>query len=133
MKNDRKPAPTNALNDEDVKGVCLPEEAIGRLAGCRDLYVDTVVSFFGEVGKIVEQIGGAITEGNTTVMRRTAHGLKGFAGMCGAISVAEAAAALENCADPSTTEEQTALLARLQGEIATAATKLRSFTDGTPS
>jgi two-component system, sensor histidine kinase and response regulator len=131
MMNDREP--TNAANELEVQGICLPEEAIGRLAGCRDLYVDTVVSFFGEVGKIVEQIDEAISAGNTAAMRRTAHGLKGFAGMCGAVSVAEAAAALEQCEEQSTTAERTALLARLQGEITIAATKLRSFTDHQPS
>ena len=104
MKNDGQ---SNTPPPElDVKGVCAPEEAIGRLAGCRDLYVDTVVSFFREVGKIVDQIGEAITAGDTTTMRKTAHGLKGFAGMCGAVSVAEAAAALERCEEASTAEDR---------------------------
>jgi HPt (histidine-containing phosphotransfer) domain-containing protein len=126
MKNDgqsSRPRP-----ELDVKGVCAPEEAIGRLAGCRDLYVDTVVSFFREVGKIVDQIGEAITAGDTTTMRKTAHGLKGFAGMCGAVSVAEAAAALEKCEEASTDEDRRGLLSRLEGEVAVAQTTLRPFT-----
>jgi HPt (histidine-containing phosphotransfer) domain-containing protein len=112
----------------EVKGVCAPEEAIVRLAGYRDLYADTVVSFFQEAGKFVGQIGEAIAAGDTTTMRKTAHGLKGFAGMCGAVSVAEAAAALEKCEEASTVEDRKGLLARLEGEVAVAQTTLRPFT-----
>lgn len=127
MKNDD--GPSNTPRPElEVKGICAPEEAIGRLAGYRDLYADTVVSFFREAGKIVDQIDEAIIAGDTTAMRKTAHGLKGFAGMCGAVSVAEAAAALEQCVEASTAEDRTGLLARLRGEVAVAQTTLRPFT-----
>ena len=126
MKNDV--AASTPRPDLEVKGVCEPEEAIGRLAGFRDLYADTVASFFREAEKIVDQIGEAIAAGDTTTLRKTAHGLKGFAGMCGAVSVAEAAAALEQCVEASTAEDRTGLLTRLRGEVAAAQTTLRPFT-----
>jgi HPt (histidine-containing phosphotransfer) domain-containing protein len=125
MMNDRpasKPRP-----ELDVKGVCTPEEAIGRLAGCRDLYADTVEAFFREVGTIAGQISEAIAADNVSAMRKTAHGLKGFAAMCGAVSVAEAAASLEQCADGTTIEERQEMFIRLRGEVDVARTTLRPF------
>jgi len=121
--------PSSAPRPEwEVKGICAPEEAIGRLAGCRDLYADTVESFFREVGAIVGQIDEAIASGNTATMRRSAHGLKGFAAMCGAVSVADAASALEHCHEGATSEDRLGLLQRLQGEVAVARTTLQPFT-----
>jgi HPt (histidine-containing phosphotransfer) domain-containing protein len=125
MKNDGEATPRPELA---VKGICAPEEAIQRLAGCRDLYADTVTSFFREVGPIVKQIGESIQSGDLTAVRKTAHSLKGFAAMCGAISVAEAAATLERCEEGSTREERAELLSRLDGEVAVARSELSPFT-----
>nr|AXL05496.1 hybrid sensor histidine kinase/response regulator [uncultured bacterium] len=130
MKNDGPSSPPDPALD--VKGICAPEEAIGRLAGCRDLYADTVASFFREVGQIVNRIESELTTaGDTTAMRKAAHGLKGFAGMCGAVSVAEAAAALEQCKESSTGADRAALVTRLRGEIAVAEQTLRRYAEGT--
>jgi HPt (histidine-containing phosphotransfer) domain-containing protein len=125
MKNDGKSS--TPRTDWEVKGVCAPDDAIRRLAGCRDLYAETVVSFFREAGSFVQQMNGAIAAGDTTALRKSAHSLKGFAGMCGAVSVAEAAAAMEHCEESMTAEDKTDLLARLEAEVAAARTSLGSF------
>jgi HPt (histidine-containing phosphotransfer) domain-containing protein len=125
MTNDGQAATPHP--ESAVKGVCTPDDAIRRLAGCRDLYAETVASFFREAGSFVKQMSGAIADGNTTALRKSAHSLKGFAGMCGAVSVAEAAAAIEQCEETSTADERTDLLARLEGEVAVARSSLSSF------
>lgn len=81
-------------------GICRPEEALARLGGYRDIYADTLASFLKDEDNFFGRIGEEIEKGNVAEVRRLAHTLKGFAAMCGAVSVSEVASLLEHSCHP---------------------------------
>ena len=110
-----------------AKGVCRPEEALARLEGLRDIYDDVVGSFLRDDDGFLRKLREAIGRGDDNEAARAAHTLKGMAGMCGAVSAAEAAFALERAAPTATSEQLTALLRSLEAEIEAARQEFRKF------
>jgi two-component system, sensor histidine kinase and response regulator len=121
------------MNDRPIvaKGECRPEEALARLEGLRDIYDDVVGKFLRDDDGFLRKLREAVEGGDVKEAVRAAHTLKGTAGMCGAVSAAEAAFAVERAAPTATREQLTALLQMLGAEIKAARAAFRKF--GVPS
>ena len=79
-------------------GECRPEEAIARLGGMMDLYGEVVERFLTDEAGTLIKLHRATDLGDLIRARDAAHSLKGLAAMCGAVSVAGVAAAIEQVA-----------------------------------
>jgi HPt (histidine-containing phosphotransfer) domain-containing protein len=116
--------------DGAVLGVCKPEEAIARLGGYLDIYAETIASFLKDEHEVMAKINDEILRGEQRLVQRSAHTLKGFAAMCGAVGVSEAAAAMERAA-LQTPEELPRLAQRLEAEFAASRSKLARYSTPT--
>lgn len=101
-------------------GVCRAQEAIDRLGGLRDLYADVVGRLLADKTGAYARVRRAVEVQDHTEIHAAAHSLKGLAMMCGAISVADASAALEEAGEAEDRAEIKELLARLDAEMAAA-------------
>ena len=111
-----------------IAGICRPEEALARLGGYRDIYADTLSSFLKDDDNFFGRIGEQLEKGNLPEVRRLAHTLKGFAAMCGALSVAEVAALLENSCRPEGDRDlEPAYYSRLKREFALCHERLAEY------
>jgi HPt (histidine-containing phosphotransfer) domain-containing protein len=110
-----------------AKGVCRPEEALARLEGLRDIYDDVVGTFLRDDDGFLHKLRQAVEVGDPQTTALAAHTLKGMAGMCGAVSAAEAAFAIEQAAPTAGREKLLALLQTLDAELAAAREAFRKF------
>jgi HPt (histidine-containing phosphotransfer) domain-containing protein len=103
-----------------IGGICRPQEALDRLDGLTDLYADVVARFLDDTPGLLPALRTAINSGDMVTAHRAAHSLKGLAGMCGAVSVADVAAAVDRATQTDPPARLLTLLARLDGEMAIA-------------
>jgi HPt (histidine-containing phosphotransfer) domain-containing protein len=103
-----------------VGGVCRAQEAIGRLGGLPDLYADILGRLLDDKSGVYARLRDAVHQANANNIHATAHNLKGLAMMCGALSVADVAAALEKAGRAGEDGEFSRLLSRLDAEMAAA-------------
>lgn len=101
-------------------GICRAQEAIGRLGGLRDLYSDVLGRLLTDKTGVYARLHHAVKVQDAAEVHAAAHSLKGLAMMCGAISVADVAAALEEAGRTEDLSEAKALLAKLAAEMAAA-------------
>jgi HPt (histidine-containing phosphotransfer) domain-containing protein len=117
-----------AYQDDDfTSGICRPQEAISRLAGYTDLYSDTLAMFFAEAPQTLDRLKTQIESAQWREVQRSAHAFKGIAGMCGAESVARAAAIIERTALSGRHDTLSAWFVRLDGEMTAAALELAAY------
>jgi HPt (histidine-containing phosphotransfer) domain-containing protein len=117
------------LADADL---CRPQEAIERLAGCLDLYAETVAAFLREIDDFLSRLDAARNAHDDKTVHRLAHTLKGFAGMCGAVSVAKTCGELERSAFVTDPAESDSLFERLREELAGTRRVLRPYAGSLP-
>jgi HPt (histidine-containing phosphotransfer) domain-containing protein len=110
-----------------AQGDVRPEEALARLEGMRDVYEDVVGSFLRDDDGFVGRLRAAVAAGDGREAGRVGHTLKGLAGMCGAVSAAEAAATIERTAPTATPEQLVSLHDRFQAEMEAAREAFRRF------
>jgi HPt (histidine-containing phosphotransfer) domain-containing protein len=101
-------------------GICRPQEAIERLGGLPDLYADVLGRLLDDKSGGHERLRAAVFGGDGSQIRAAAHSLKGLAMMCGTVSVAEMAAALESAGRAGEASQWRQLLARLDAEMVAA-------------
>lgn len=109
------------------EGVCRPQEAIDRLEGLVEIYAQTVRGFLDDKAGLIGKLRVAIDAGDAAGAHFAAHSLKGLAAMCGAVSVAEVAAAIDR---DSRIADQTTLaknFQRLEREFAAAREQLAPY------
>lgn len=117
------------MTDADL---CRPQDAIERLAGCLDLYAETVAAFLREIDDFMHRLQAAHRARDHKTVHRLAHTLKGFAGMCGAVSVAKTCGELERAAANVAPTEADSLFERLQLELAGTRRVLRPYAGSLP-
>ena len=103
-----------------ASGVCRAQEAITRLGGLHDLYADILGRLLDDKSGVHQRLREAVGELDARKVHMTAHNLKGLAMMCGALSVAETAAALEQAGRNGDDAEFARLMVRLDAEMAAA-------------
>jgi HPt (histidine-containing phosphotransfer) domain-containing protein len=101
-------------------GVCRAQEAIARLGGFPDLYADILGRFLNDKSGILSRLREAVERVDAANIHAAAHNLKGLAMMCGALSVAETAAALEQAGRAGADGDFSRMLGRLDAEMAAA-------------
>jgi HPt (histidine-containing phosphotransfer) domain-containing protein len=74
---------------------CDPKAAIARLGGFLDLYQSLLAKFFGDEAGNRARIALAVEQGDAAALHHAAHSLKGLAAACGATSIAQILAGLE--------------------------------------
>ncbi len=100
--------------------MCRAQEAIARLGGLPDLYADILGRLLDDKSGVCSRLREAVERGDAVNIHATAHNLKGLAMMCGTLSVAEAAAAMEQAGRIGEDSEFSRLLRRLDAEMAAA-------------
>ncbi len=79
----------------EASAVLDVDEAVGRLGGDRELFVELAATFLGQLPTWVSAIRGAVARGDAKQLSAAAHPLKGSLGTFAAKPAAEAAARLE--------------------------------------
>jgi HPt (histidine-containing phosphotransfer) domain-containing protein len=74
---------------------CDPKAAIARLGGYLDLYQSLLAKFFGDEAGNRARIAQALEQQDAAALHHAAHSLKGLAAACGATSIAQILAGLE--------------------------------------
>jgi HPt (histidine-containing phosphotransfer) domain-containing protein len=74
---------------------CDPKAAIARLGGYLDLYQSLLAKFFGDEAGNRARIAQALEQRDAAALHHAAHSLKGLAAACGATSIAQILAGLE--------------------------------------
>ena len=101
-------------------GVCRPQDAIARLGGLPDLYADVLGRLLEDKSGSLLRLRSAVATADADQIHAAAHSLKGLALMCGADSVADAAAALEAAGRAKSLSDAGSLLLKLIAEMAAA-------------
>ena len=123
-ETDRSPAQRSGSTERTAgsmpSGICRAQEAIGRLGGLRDLYSDVLGRLLADKTGAYARVRRAVEARDHAEVHAAAHNLKGLAMMCGAISVADVSAALEEAGRAEDAAELSVLLAKLDAEMAAA-------------
>jgi HPt (histidine-containing phosphotransfer) domain-containing protein len=93
------------------------EEMLERLGGDTELLDDVLVVFLEECPKMLEQVRGAVDEGDPMSVRRAAHSMKGALLNISAGPAAAEATQLELLGSEERLAESAAVLKRLQQEL----------------
>ncbi len=109
--NDAKATSTAITSD-----ACQPIEAIKRMAGLSDLYAVILGRFLDDSAGTCARLRAAVATNDTSTVHYEAHSFKGLAAMCGAVRVAEAAAALEDAALAGQLDAFATLFARIDAD-----------------
>jgi HPt (histidine-containing phosphotransfer) domain-containing protein len=117
----------NHSGADRVMGISRPQEALARLGGLLDIYMDVVTRFLDDSTASLERINSLAAAQQFDKLHRAAHSLKGVAAMCGAESVAEVSAAIDETARASRADDLPQLLRRLEGELAAAQKSLAPY------
>jgi HPt (histidine-containing phosphotransfer) domain-containing protein len=91
--------------------------AIERMGGLGDLYADILIRFLDDSAGTCARLRAAVAKNDPSAVHHEAHSFKGLASMCGAVGVAEAAAALEDAARAGQLGGFAALLARIDADL----------------
>jgi HPt (histidine-containing phosphotransfer) domain-containing protein len=108
-------------------GDCRPKEALERLGGMMELYGEVVDRFLNDDAGTIVKLHTASELGDLMKARDAAHSLKGMAAMCGAVSVAGVAAAIEQVAQTGHFSLLASLNRRLDTEMSNAKVSLRPY------
>lgn len=108
-------------------GECRPQEAIDRLGGMAELYGEVVDRFLNDEAGTLLKLHSATDLGDLIRARDAAHSLKGLAAMCGAVSVAGIAAAIEQVAQTGHFSLLASLSKRLDVEMSNAKSMLNAY------
>ncbi len=109
--------PSSPDEPKQPRGVCEPDEAIRRLGGLPDLYAAIVGRLLDDASGVFARLRAAVADENASQAHAHAHSLKGLALMCGAVSLADAAKALEEAGRHGACADLKKLLERLEVEM----------------
>jgi HPt (histidine-containing phosphotransfer) domain-containing protein len=115
------------LHPTGPQGICQPEEAMRRLGGLPDLYADIVGRLLDDAAGIFARLQAAVDAEDISNAHASAHSLKGLALMCGAVSVADAARAMEDATRPGGSPAWRPLMTRIADEMALARVLLTPY------
>jgi HPt (histidine-containing phosphotransfer) domain-containing protein len=110
-----------------MSGVCEPEAAIARLGGDVELYQELIRSFLDDSAGLVPRLAEAVAAGDSEAVHKASHNLKGTAATCGATSVADVCAKMEQSALERDLSPVADLFAQLNLELAEAARRLSDY------
>jgi HPt (histidine-containing phosphotransfer) domain-containing protein len=127
MQNNRSSTAPVPVAPAIPTGDCRPKEAIERLGGMMELYGEVVDRFLNDEAGTILKLHTATNLGDLVRARDAAHSLKGMAAMCGAVSVAGVAAAIEQVAQTGHFSTLASLSKRLDTEMSNAKSVLSAY------
>ena len=111
----------NAATEEDtLKGRNIPidfDKAVEEFEGDKEFLMEVIDSFLEKVGTQTETIRQAISNGDSEIVRREAHSIKGGAANLTADELSKVASELENSGKSGMLGESTVILDRLEKEF----------------
>ena len=117
----------SAQAPDAIEGIVNPDRAIERLGGSRSLFGNVVGRFLDDVAGNFALLRQAIVAHDVSLMRRSAHSLKGVAAMCGAESVHDTLSSIENSNPKDEDAAPAELLSRVDAEMAIARNVLHPY------